>query len=360
MPLTNRIPVGMTGIEYLLHLNKENSELYCDPGVALERRLYRAKHPTEIGVLKCMDGRLNGAVMTNTAVGILRPWRNLGGKFNLGWIAFQQSIEDWVHRAMNRGRSCLVLVTYHYARGNTQRGCRGFNYDVDAARAYTKNLKEQFDRVFGKSVVYAVQCGIETDLESFILHGSNGDVVDLAELTDSSAEGLQALIDRLYPDMPKAIVPDVIPLVQGNIEHIKKIRSSHRPDVEAEHREWVLGVGRGFDWLHEINTALIVGPFDPYLADTIATAATLIKGNLDEGRIPKETGVVLLSSAPFRDPAGPERLLAQEKAIFLDQFAADVIQERVPDLLPHLHRLVGTVDLNTRAFIELCREEVKS
>ncbi len=347
----------MTGIEYLLQLNKENSETYCNPGTALERRLYRAKHPTEIGVLKCMDGRLNGAVMTNTALGILQPWRNLGGKFNLGWIAFQQSIESWVKHAVHGGHNALVLVTYHYARGSKQRGCRGFNYDVDEARAYTRNLKEQFDRVFGTSVVYALQCGIETDFESLILHGQDGEVVDMADVTDGSIDSLGALIGRLYPDMPQAIVLDVVPLLQGNIEHISRIRSSNRPEIEAEHREWVLGVGRGFDWLHEINTALIVGPFDPYLADAVATAATLIKGNLDDGRISKETGVVLLTSAPYRDPAGPERILAQEKALFLDTFALDVIRERVPELLPYVRRLVVTVDHDTRAVDVLARHE---
>lgn len=358
--MSSRIPKGMTGIEYLLELNKENSEMYCDSGVALKRRLYRAQHPTEIGVLKCMDGRLNGPVMTDTALGILQPWRNIAGKFNLGWIAFQQSIESWVKHAVHGGHHALVLVTYHYARGNTERGCRGFNYDVDEARQYTRNLKEQFDRVFGTTVVYALQCGIETDFESFILHGQNDEVVDMADVTDGSTEELTSLIGRLYPDMPKDIVPDVVPLLQGNIKHIKQVRSSHRPDVEAEHREWVLGVGRGFDWLHEINMALIVGPFDPYLADTVATAASLIKGNIDEGRISKDAGVVLLSSAPYRDPAGPERMLAQEKALFLDEFVLDVIKNRVPDLIVYLRRLVVTVDHNTRAVDVLARYEGSS
>ncbi len=355
--MSSRIPKGMTGIEYLLTLNKENSEMYCDPGVALERRLYRAKHPTEIGVLKCMDGRLNGPVMTDTALGILQPWRNLGGRFNLGWIAFQQSIESWVKHAVHGGHHALVLVTYHYARGSKERGCRGFNYDVDEARRYTRNLKEQFDRVFGKTVVYALQCGIETDGESFILHGEDGEVIDMAEVDDVSTDGLVTLIGRLYPDMPKEVVKDVVPLLQGNGKHIQRVRLSNRPDVEAEHREWVLGVGRGFDWLHEINMALIVGPFDPYLADTVATAARLIKGNIDEGRISKDAGVVLLSSAPYRDPAGPERMLAREKALFLDEFVLNVIQDRVPDLIAYLRRLVVTVDHNTRAVDVLARYE---
>jgi hypothetical protein len=44
-------------------------------------------------------------------------------------------------------------------------------------------------------------------------------------------------------------------------------------------------VGRGFDWPHAINTAFIVGPFDPNLSGAIGAAAVLLKGNIDDGRV---------------------------------------------------------------------------
>jgi hypothetical protein len=43
-----------------------------------------------------MDGRLNLPVMTQTAVGIIQPFRNLGGKFDLGWPFFQATLETWI------------------------------------------------------------------------------------------------------------------------------------------------------------------------------------------------------------------------------------------------------------------------
>jgi hypothetical protein len=70
-------------------------------------------------------------------------------------------------------------------------------------------------------------------------------------------------------------------------------------------QEQVLAVGRGFDWLHLPNKALIVGPyrfvdfkhcckafrmtrFISYnLGDPIATAGSLLLSNLKDGRIPK-------------------------------------------------------------------------
>ncbi|MEK6595954.1 MAG: hypothetical protein AABZ18_05495, partial [Pseudomonadota bacterium] len=118
---------------------------------------------------------------------------------------------------------------------------------------------------------------------------------------------------------------------------------------EAEHKEWVLGVGRGFDWLHVINTAFIVGPFDPNLSVAIETAARLLKNNIDEGRI-DPNGVVLLTSGVYRDEAGPEYRLAKEKALFLSKFALDIIKDKVPDLAPRLQILTGCADLDTRKF----------
>lgn len=132
---------------------------------------------------------------------------------------------------------------------------------------------------------------------------------------------------------------------------------SNRPIPDAEHKEWVLGIGRGFDWLHAINTAFIVGPFDPNLSGAIGTAATLLKGNVDEGRVNPKNGLVLMTPASYRDSAGPERLLAREKAKFLSKFALDVIKEKVPDLVQHLQILTGYVDLNTRKFEVLDRQD---
>ncbi len=119
-----------------------------------------------------------------------------------------------------------------------------------------------------------------------------------------------------------------------------------------------LGVGRGFDWLHLINTAFIIGPFDPNLSATIETAANLLKSNIDNARV-DPNGIVLLTSAAYRDVAGPEYNLAKEKALFLSRFALDVIKQRVPDLEPHLQILAGCTDLNTRKFEVLERLDKK-
>lgn len=337
-----------TGIDYLLDLNTRHSQAFMD--LATERRRYRGEHPTEIAALKCMDGRLHLPVMTQSALGIIQPFRNLGGIFNLGWPFFQATIDQWVDYSISRGRHCLVFVTYHFARGDTHRGCRGFNYDTDAAKAAAINLKNQFDSVYGMGgAVVPIVCGIETDLDALILHGDDGRSIDLANAKESSQLELEEMLRSLYPSMPERVIRDLIPLIRGNIKHIAEIRTTNRPIEEAEHKEWVLGVGRGFDWLHVINTAFIVGPFDPNLSVAIETAGRLLKNNIDEGRIDAD-GVVLLTSAVYRDEAGPEYHLSREKALFLSKFALNIIKDKVPDLANHLQILTGRTNLNTRKF----------
>jgi hypothetical protein len=334
--------------EQLVEINKIHAQEFGSPQTTLSRRLYRAQHPTEIGVFKCMDGRLHLPVMTNTALGIIQPWRNLGGKFDLGWPGLQYTVRDWITTGIGRGHHMLAIVTYHFAKGDAHRGCRGFGYNTEEAISFTANLKKQFDSVYGQGPVYTIQVGIETDSDALIFHGENGEIMDLFTLTNTSAEYLMGALERLYPNMPEVVRQDLLPLMQGNSTHIEAIKKEHRPIADAEHKEWVLAIGRGFDWLHEINTALIIGPYDPHLEQAIATGASLLWSNVEAGRIQKEDGIVLITSAPYFDAVGPERKLAEEKTKFLQSFAKDVIAREVPALVPHLSYLTTTVDMNTR------------
>lgn len=342
-------------VQFLLDHNKEQSKIFSSPDSVLWRRQYRAKHPTEIAALKCMDGRLHLPVMTNTPLGIIQPFRNIGGIFDLGWPFFGVVLKDWVDYAVSRGRDSLILVTYHYSKGDKHRGCKGFGYDTEAAEAAATQLKAQIESVFGKghAVVYPVLIGIETDEDALILHGRNNKIMDLSTQTNIDEDLLLNELHSLFPDMKTQIVQDLLPLVVGNIGHIQEVRASGRKPVDSDHKEQILGIGRGFDWLHLHNKALLVGPFSYDLGDPIAKAAGILLDNLQKGRIPKQEGVVLLSSAVYRDEAGVEPGLSREKAISLAKFSFETIQNHVPELIPHLSMLVGTVDMNTREFYEI-------
>lgn len=348
-------PKHMSGVDCLLKLNRQHS-LEFDRA-ALKRRQYRAAHPTEILAMKCMDGRLHLPIMTKTPLGIIQPLRNLGGKFSLGWPYLVEKLKEWMRYAVDNGRDGLVLVTYHFAKGDTHRGCRGFDYNKEASVEATLRLKKEFDDVFGDRTAFcALLVGIETDDEALIFHGDNpAEVLDLGDMLEASEDDVRKRLAALYPDMPRRIMADLLPLAFGNIERVREVRASNRPVLDSEHREWVLGLGRGFDWLHTINMALLVGPFSPNLSEPIETGIRLIWGNFTDGRIDRERGIVIMACAPYRDAAGPERIFAEKKARFLEKLARDLIAGS-PDLremIPHVHYLTGVTDMTTRKFHQL-------
>lgn len=339
--------------QWLIGHNEAQSREFCSPDAKGRRAKYRGKHPTEILALKCMDGRLHVALMAETPFGIIQPMRNLGGRFDLGWPLMGEVVTDWVRYAVSHGRDCLILVTYHWSKGNKHRGCRGFHYEVDEARAFAFALAKQIAQVYGlqREVVFPVCLGVETDEDAFVFHGTNGHALDVATLRDPDKEAVRAELAALYPDMNEQMVNDLLPLVLGNARHVSKVRASARPVLDIEHRERVLGIGRGFDWLDTANLALLVGPFDPNLDAAIETAARLLWDNILEGRVPDD-GAVLLASAPFRDSDQAQYVFdkarATEKVRFLRRFALDVIGKAVPRLREVIIPVAGVVDINTR------------
>lgn len=340
-------------VDWLLTHNKRQSQAFRSPDAWALRTQYRSKHPTEVLALKCMDGRLNLPPMTNTPFGIFQPIRNLGGIFDLGWPYLGEVIADWVRYALSCSppRDCIIFVTYHWSKGEKHRGCRGFDYNVEAAKELANVLKNQIERIFGSShaVVFPIVCGVETDFDALVLHGEAGEMFDLSKAGHLGEDQLRGHLIELFPSMKKRILEDLLPIVMGNIAHIGEVRAASRPIEDAEHRERVLGIGRGFDWLHLLNLALIVGPFDPNLVKPVKTAAGLLLGNIRDKRI-RPDGIVLLSSAPYREEAGYEVTKAIEKAKFLSKFTLDVIRDEVPELREITVPLTGIVNMNTREF----------
>lgn len=350
----------------LLALNDQQSKLFI--GSWRARALYRIDYPTEIAADKCMDGRVHLPKYTNTPLGIFYPFRNIGGKFDLGWPLFFDIVWAWYLYATSKGRRCIKLVTYHFARGSEgedsekvkHRGCKGHGYDTEAAKAASLALKQQYDRRFKNQGLYAIQCGVDTDLEALVLHGENGEVLDLATCDLRSEEEILTMLKSFYPQIPADVVKDLVPIVKGNIEHIAEVRASGKAPVDLEHKERVLAVGTGFDWFHEPNLALIIGPYDANLANVIAAAAGILQENIDQERVKADDGLVLLTSTAFRKVGDPEinthdKMLTdimhghcEDKAQFLTRFALEVITEKQPKLLDNLAVITAICDMETR------------
>ncbi|MBI4754139.1 MAG: hypothetical protein HY778_01660 [Betaproteobacteria bacterium] len=342
-------------IDWLMDHARRHCEAFRSPEAWLARSRYLAEHPTAIVVLKCMDGRINIPVATNTPTGIIQPFRNLGGRFDLGWPHLGEVLAHNVEGVVNGGRRVLILITYHYSRGDPHRGCAGFDYDTGAARAHTFAIKAQVEEVFGTGhgTVYPLVCGFETDEDALLLHGSTGATLDVSSLSGYDIPALGVRLERLFPDMPEQMRRDLVPLVEGNIAHIAAVRRTDQ-QLELEHREWTICIGRGFDWLHIPNLALIIGPYSPDLADPIRKAAAIIQDNMADGRIPDD-GFLLLASVPYTD-IGVDRARAALKARFMADFAAEVMRADYPALAEKMHRRTAVLDWRSRA-LELMEGE---
>lgn len=343
-------------IDWLVNLADRHGANFRSPEACLARERYLAEHPTAIAVLKCMDGRINIPVATNTPVGILMPFRNLGGIFDLGWPHLGEVLTSHVQRMVHTGRRVLFLITYHFSKGDPRRGCAGFNYDTEAAIAHTQEIRRQVEHVFGGAhgTVYPLVCGFETDEDALVIHGADGRRIDLSTLSASGQATLEPDLADLLPDMSAQMRADLMPLLQGNLQRIDQVRTQiqrHERALDIEHREWMICLGRGFDFLHTPNLALIIGPYSPNLDVPVRTAAGIIAANMAAGRIPDD-GFLLLASVPY-DEIGVDRARAELKSRFLSRFAAGVIRAEFPELAGKMAMRTAVLDWRSRQLIRL-------
>jgi hypothetical protein len=105
-------------------------------------------------------------------------------------------------------------------------------------------------------------------------------------------------------------------------------------------------VGRGFDFLHTPNLALIIGPYSPNLGEPIRRAAGIIQANMKAGRIPDD-GFLLLSSVLY-DEIGVDRARAELKSRFLAKFAAEVVSAEFPELASKMATRTAVLDWRSR------------
>jgi hypothetical protein len=310
-----------------------HSTIFRSPEAWLARERYLAEHPTAIAVLKCMDGRINIPVATNTPVGILMPFRNLGGIFDLGWPHLGEVLAHHVQRVVSAGRHVVFPGHLPLLAGRPQARLR--RLPVRHGSGDRPHLRDpppgrtHFRHDHG--TVYPLVCGFETDEDALVIHGTAGDKLDLATLTSTDRATLELRLAALLPDMPARMRADLLPLLYGNLEHIENVRAQIRRNerlLDIEHREWMICLGRGFDFLHTPNIALIIGPYSPNLDVPIRRAAGIIEANMQAGRIPDD-GFLLLASVPY-DEIGVDRARAELKSRFLSTFAADVIRAEFP------------------------------
>jgi hypothetical protein len=317
-------------VRKLLELNRAYSELFV--AESRERESYHEKHPTNIATFKCMDGRVSLSTLTKTPIGMIRPFRNIGGVFDLGWTVLNEQVADYVRTSVAvKRRKVLFLVTYHFAQGSRLRGCRGHDFDTDRAVASSGRLVEQIRGVFkGDSGIYPILVGVETDRQALIFHGRSGARVPMTDLRDD-AGAVTDVIRTLYPDIHPEIIPDLVPLVRGNIRHLADVSGDDLGIEDIEHRERVIATGHGFEWMPH-NFALVINDLELSLDDTIGKAAGIIRENYETGRIPEHSGKALLLASVTYEEDGYMRELAIERARYLARLGLESIRKFHPDL----------------------------
>lgn len=341
----------MTLKEEMLALNKQRSDEFCTPAARDARMLYSSQHPTKMLVFKCMDGRINLPLITGIPMGKLHPFRNIGGKFTLGDPYLGRLVLDAKDEAIRTGRATLALCTYHFSKGHEHRGCAGHKYDTSAARRGAFALKEEFGDVFGKDnpAIIAIVVGVETDEDALIFCNGDGKELHIGDHTSASDETLRSELRELYPTMPRQVLNDILTLALGNRDHIALLRAQGRPTIELVHNENIMCVGRGYDWLHLPNRALIIGPYghtENTWRDAVGVAGNIVLGNFKNNPELKHSGSLLLISAPYVDMG--ERGLAIAKARYFAKVAGNILAPIADEL--GLDTLVGVTEMETMRY----------
>jgi hypothetical protein len=310
--------------------------------------------------------------MTHLPNGVITPYRNIAGKFDLGWPKLRESIINHMQEATTRGHRVIALCTYHFSDGCHERGCRGMNFDTDAARESAEHLANQYRLVFEggtRAAVFPIVVGIETDREGFVIHGhqstlplTNQSIVfpvgrqdlrtwDFAcETVDEDA--LRRAVYEMFRGVDSQLVEDLLPVLSGNAKHVFLRQQHHVPIVSLDHQETVIAVGVGFDWLHVPNRALVVGPFDDTWSSAVATAANVVANNVHTEVVTLSDGIVLIASSYCRAPPGSWQWKMSEMT---SRYVARVSQQallRGPLLQEAkvVYVLVGVVEKSTLKF----------
>ncbi len=322
----------------IVTINADASTRYVE--AESERLRYWAKHPTFFACIKCMDGRVLFPSMTNTPIGIVKPFRAIGGKFHIWWPSFAGRVRHWVDKAVAKGSKSFTFVTYHFSASDPHLGCAGWKYDTHAARAHAEHLAGELTFVFGEQLT-AVVAGVETDRDILTLHGPSGDVSG-ADLIAKNDEDIGTAVRVAFPNMEEQTIIDLIPFLRGNAQRVEELTRQPR-DVQAKgHNERIIAVGQGFDWLAEANVALIINDADPNLAESVRVAATLIEKNLLHAAAGDDA--TLFACIPYREP-GVDKRQAVARARGLLRFIEKVIEDASPALKKsgRLHQLAAVM-----------------
>ncbi len=344
----------LKGIEHVLDLNQK------------ARNASKYHGNIRIGYFGCMGGRADFVTYVNAPFGMVRQWRNGGGIFDLAqWDSLQASVKEFWSEAMMQGQQVLFIVASHGSDFPIL-GCKGHKHNSAAAAKCARDLKDALEGFFaGNPDVYVVRIHLETDEEAVTFYGDRNDPLRLRAMPPGiSKNEMGRSLGELYQDtrgrmMPVEMFEEVLALAMNNLAHIAEVRLVRRPTPALDHREWILALGGGFDWLHgQSNTAMVVWPHDPDFHCWVVEAVRIISQSVDRPWFSQERGVVIAVSAPYNpDPYGVFQRLAEAKARKLEAAVRSTALYAAPQIVPYLQVLTVTTNMATWELDLISRHE---
>lgn len=346
-------------IQRILTMSDEAERLFHE--TEGDRRFFATRYNMSVMVIKCMDGRADFTEATGSPFAWVFPVRTIGGKIDVGWPAFKPHFERRIRQAGEMARPLLIPVTYHFSDLGKDFSCKGYEFDNAQAIAGQAAVRDQFDRVTrtlfiagGARQVYTILVGIKTDDRSLVLHGAHGDILETSSLItqpeDEAREVLAQRIPKLYPEMPTGMGEFLADRMLYNRTLVLKKHTEKVSAQDLDHNEWILAVGNRFDYIRTWNSAIKIKSWDPNFIKACIAGAKIIQENIDEGRINKKDGVVLLVNESFdRDTAHyDDWRAAEESARWMYREVSGAILAKCPNLKGFMHPLVGIVSTERR------------
>jgi hypothetical protein len=332
--------------KFLLELNEANAKLF-EQGED-ERLKFFIEGNSVFGAFPCGDGRTHHlSVMTKTSPGIIKIIPSLGGLFKIGWPNLQKEVMNWMRRNKAEDKCSVLITTYHFSKGSKARCCAGFNGDTQKALAAALDFRKELELLFGKNNnTIVITIGIETDSDSFILHGEDHhktlDLFLLAEHQSKPAQVLSEII-RLLPSMRNDVARDLLMLLMGNLRHIQEVKASGRKPENSHHQESVIFMGKNFGWLNHPNTALLISTLPLNITKQATKALSVMHSNIEHGRIRHEWIFMPCASYDGNDKTGISKRGAEFRTKEFTNFFMNILTKQFPKRLADKMHLMETI-----------------
>lgn len=313
-------------VDTVLRINGAMVTLYRDDEP--RRKKLREEHPTVLAAGKCMDGRVNLALAAGYPLGVITPYRSLGGGFTLDQPFYAAQLKALVERARAEGRQVAYLSAYHYSSTQPALGCKGFSFDTGKARAHIERLAGQISSIWAPHC-QAMAVGLETDREELVFHGKHD--IRSSQFFDRAGNAdldyIATELRRAFPAMSRQMAFDLAALLHGNVLRTRELTERPKPPIDLDHRERIMAVGRGFDYLTYVlpNGVIVVNDYMGMI-EAIGKQAGILLENLQ--RNPQASGLLMVC-IPFDDPDSPDYRLAK--------IASEELYGRVLGLLRGTH-----------------------